>query len=56
MQIYPGIVSLVANLLVAIVVTMIVRAFKVPDGPDSTHGEDYHVDEDDADLRPIGAH
>src|SRR3954462_6633723 len=34
--IYPGIVSLLVNLLVVVVITLILRAMKVPDGVDPT--------------------
>ncbi len=52
-QIYVGIVALVANLLVVVVVTLILRAAKVRDGRDDTVGNDYHVDEGDAGLRKV---
>jgi len=55
-QIYVGFVALVANLLVALIVTLIVRRFNVSNGRDDTVGEDYHVDEHDEDLRPIAVH
>ncbi|NKQ58501.1 sodium:solute symporter [Amycolatopsis sp. K13G38] len=55
-QIYPGFVALVANLVVAVIVTVIARAFKVFNGLDETEGTDYHADEHDKDLRPIGVH
>jgi solute:Na+ symporter, SSS family len=55
-QIYVGFVALVANLLVAIVVTLVIRRLKVREGTDETTAADYHVDEHDEDLRPIAAH
>jgi SSS family solute:Na+ symporter len=55
-QIYVGFVALVANLLVAVIVTVIVRRMNVSNGEDSTNDEDYHVDEHDENLRPIAAH
>src|ERR1700712_454393 len=55
-QIYVGIVALAANLVVAVVVTAILRAAKVPDGRDTTRGRDYHADEGDAKLREIAVH
>ncbi|GAA5157586.1 MULTISPECIES: monocarboxylate uptake permease MctP [Amycolatopsis] len=55
-QIYPGFVALVANLVVAVVVTVIARQLKIFNGTDDTEGTDYHADEHDEDLRPIGAH
>src|ERR1700712_1249108 len=54
-QIYVGIVALVANLIVVLVVTLVLRAMKVRDGADDTVGADYHVDEGDADLRQVAA-
>ncbi|PXY34716.1 sodium:solute symporter [Prauserella coralliicola] len=54
-QIYVGIVALVANLLVAVVVTVIARRLRVFNGTDTTVDADYHVDEHDKDLRPIAA-
>ncbi len=55
-QIYVGFVALIANLLVAVVVTLIIRRTNTSNGTDDTTGEDYHVDEHDKDLRPIAAH
>jgi SSS family solute:Na+ symporter len=55
-QIYVGIVALAANLIVAVVVTAILRAAKVKDGRDSTRGRDYHADEGDPKLREIAVH
>jgi SSS family solute:Na+ symporter len=54
--IYVGILSLVANLVVAVIVTFVARRMKVSNGLDETNGTDYHVDEDDKDLREIGVH
>jgi len=56
LQIYVGIVALVANLLVALVVTWILKATKTEDGVDETKGKDYHTDEGDKDLRAIAVH
>jgi SSS family solute:Na+ symporter len=55
-QVYPGFVALIANLVVAIVVTYFARRAKVFNGTDDTNPEDYHVDEHDKDLRPVGSH
>jgi SSS family solute:Na+ symporter len=55
-QIYVGFVALVANLLVALVVTLVIRRMNVSNGDDDTTGEDYHVDEHDENLRPIAVH
>jgi solute:Na+ symporter, SSS family len=54
-QIYVGFVALLANLLVAVVGTVIVRRFNVSNGQDATRDADYHVDEGDKELRPIAA-
>jgi SSS family solute:Na+ symporter len=55
-QIYVGIVALAANLIVAVVVTIILRAAGVKDGRDLTRGRDYHADEGDTKLRAIAVH
>ncbi|MBB4904413.1 monocarboxylate uptake permease MctP [Actinophytocola algeriensis] len=56
-QIYVGFVALIANLLVAVIVTLIIRRMKnVSNGDDDTMGDDYHVDEHDENLRPIAVH
>ncbi|GGL87675.1 monocarboxylate uptake permease MctP [Nakamurella endophytica] len=55
-QIYVGIVALVANLLVAVVVSAILRAAHVRDGRDVTSGADYHADEGDPGLRGVAEH
>ncbi|MTD12705.1 sodium:solute symporter [Nakamurella sp. YIM 132087] len=52
-QIYVGIVALVANMVVAVVVTVVLRAMKAREGRDLTRGEDFHVDEGDAGLREV---
>ena len=54
-QIYVGFVALVGNLLVALVVTLVIRRMNFSNGVDETTGEDYHADEHDEDLRPIAA-
>ncbi|WP_206784346.1 monocarboxylate uptake permease MctP [Amycolatopsis sp. MtRt-6] len=55
-QIYVGFVALIGNLVVAAIVTVIARKMKVFNGTDDTEPEDYHADEHDKDLRPIGVH
>jgi SSS family solute:Na+ symporter len=55
-QIYVGFVALIANLVVAAIVTVIARRMKIFNGTDDTNAEDYHADENDKDLRPIGVH
>lgn len=55
-QIYVGFVALIANLVVVVIGTVIARRMKVFNGTDDTNAEDYHADENDKDLRPIGVH
>jgi len=42
--IYAGFLAVIVNLLVAVVVTLVLRAMKVADGPDQTEHSDYFVD------------
>ncbi|WP_414936686.1 monocarboxylate uptake permease MctP [Amycolatopsis sp. cmx-11-51] len=56
LQIYVGFVALAANLLVAVIFTVVARQMKVFNGTDDTAAEDYHADEHDKDLREIGVH
>ncbi|RSM84083.1 sodium:solute symporter [Amycolatopsis sp. WAC 01375] len=56
LQIYVGFVALAANLLIAVIFTLIARQLKVFNGTDDTEAEDYHADEHDKDLREIGVH
>jgi SSS family solute:Na+ symporter len=48
--IYVGFVAVVLNLLVAVVVTLILRAMKTAEGVDGTEPDDYFADEGDARL------
>ncbi|HVV23215.1 MAG TPA: sodium:solute symporter, partial [Pseudonocardiaceae bacterium] len=55
-QIYVGIVALIANLVVAVVGTLIARAVRASSGADETHGADYHADAaPEAELTPVNA-
>jgi solute:Na+ symporter, SSS family len=54
-QIYVGFVALVVNLVVAVVVTVALRAGKVAEGVDATHPADYHADEGSDRIRPVAA-
>jgi solute:Na+ symporter, SSS family len=45
--IYVGFVAVIVNLLVAVIVTLILRAAKTPDGVDGTTQDDYFADEGD---------
>jgi SSS family solute:Na+ symporter len=47
LTIYAGFVAVVLNLVVTIIVTLIARAAKLPDGPDATQHSDYFADEGD---------
>jgi len=52
-QIYVGFVALVLNLLVAAILTPILRARRLPEGADATSPADYHADEGSQELRPV---
>jgi SSS family solute:Na+ symporter len=54
-QIYVGIVALIANLIVAVVVTLILRAVKAREGVDETISSDYQAEEGDPVRTPGGA-
>jgi SSS family solute:Na+ symporter len=57
LQIYVGVVALLANLVVAVVITAIVRQFRVFNGLDQTNPIDYHADEEDAQAPAVaGVH
>jgi solute:Na+ symporter, SSS family len=45
----------VINLVVAVLVTLAVRAGHVAEGADATHPADYHADEGSERLRPVAA-
>jgi SSS family solute:Na+ symporter len=51
--IYPGIVSLIVNLLVVVIVTLILRAMKVADGVDGTAETDYTAEREDPTVRDL---
>lgn len=55
-QIYVGVVALAANLIVAIVVTVVMRQLKMYNGTDQTNPEDYHTDEGSEKLREVAVH
>jgi solute:Na+ symporter, SSS family len=48
--IYAGFIAVLVNLLVAVVVTVVLRAMKKPDGVDGTTDDDYFADEGDPRL------
>jgi SSS family solute:Na+ symporter len=52
-SIYAGFVALAVNLLVAVVVTLVLRAAKVPDGVDATAPTHYLRDRDDPGVHDL---
>jgi len=48
--IYTGFLAVIANLIVAVIVTLIARAAKIRDGVDATVASDYFADEGDPKL------
>jgi len=48
--IYVGFVAVLVNLLVAVIVTVLLRAMKTPEGTDGTSPDDYFADEGDPKL------
>ena len=55
-QMYVGIIALVANLLVAAIGTLIARQVRAFNGLDKTNPADYHVDEDDKRFTQAARH
>jgi solute:Na+ symporter, SSS family len=53
--VYTGILALLANLVVAVVGTVVLRALRAPAGDDATVAGDYLVDSGDAGVRPVPA-
>jgi SSS family solute:Na+ symporter len=53
MQIYVGFVALISNLIVAVLVTVVLRRLRVFNGTDQTNPADYHEDEDSPRLKPV---
>jgi len=52
---YTGFIAVALNLIVAVVLTFILRAAKTPDGVDETSDDDYLADEGDPRVEPIPA-
>ncbi len=44
MQIYAGLIALAGNLVVAALVTVVLRKMQVSNGTDKTNAQDYHVE------------
>jgi solute:Na+ symporter, SSS family len=55
LQIYVGFVALTLNLVVAVLVTLVLRARGVAEGTDGTSPADYHADEGSDRLKPVAA-
>jgi SSS family solute:Na+ symporter len=51
--VYAGVLALLVNLVVAVVVTVILRAMKVPDGVDGTAETDYTAEREDPTVRDL---
>jgi len=51
--IYAGFVAVIVNLLVAAIVTAVVRRTGTPDGADATSHDDYVADRGDEDVRDL---
>ncbi|MFY9807038.1 MAG: sodium:solute symporter, partial [Pseudonocardiaceae bacterium] len=52
-QIYVGFVALIGNLVVAILVTIVLRQLRVANGTDQTTPQDYLEDEGSPNLKPV---
>jgi SSS family solute:Na+ symporter len=53
MQIYVGFVALIGNLVVAVLVTIVLRRMRVFNGTDETNPADYYEDEGSKRLKPV---
>jgi solute:Na+ symporter, SSS family len=53
LTIYPGLVSVVINILVVVLVTVILRAMRVPEGVDGTAETDYTAEREDPTFRDL---
>jgi SSS family solute:Na+ symporter len=53
--VYTGILALIANLIVVIVGTLLLKAFRAPERPDATVAQDYEVEAGDAGVEPLPA-
>jgi len=53
LTIYPGLVAVLVNVLVVVVITLILRAMKVPDGVDGTAETDYTAEREDPTVRDL---
>jgi solute:Na+ symporter, SSS family len=53
--VYSGILALIANLVVVVVGTLILRAVHAPEKPDTTRDADYHLEAGDPGVEPLPA-
>jgi SSS family solute:Na+ symporter len=51
--IYPGLVAVVVNILVVVLVTLVLRAMRVPEGVDGTADTDYTAEREDPTFRSL---
>ena len=51
--VYIGLTGLVINLVVAALLTLLFRAFKVPEGPDETRPHEFVADPEPATAEPV---
>jgi SSS family solute:Na+ symporter len=54
-SVYTGILALIANLAVAIVGTLVLKAVRAPQPPDTTQAEDYEVEAGEPGVEPLPA-
>src|SRR5262249_1936298 len=52
-KVYIGLTALLLNLVVAVLLTLLFRAMRLPEGVDATTPDDYYADEGDPRLRPV---
>jgi SSS family solute:Na+ symporter len=53
--VYSGIIALIANLIVVVVGTLVLRAGGAPEPPDSTRSRDYELEAGDPGIKPTPA-
>jgi len=51
--VYSGLLALIANLVVVVVGTLVLRAIRAPEPPDSTRAEDYELEAGDPGIKPL---
>jgi len=54
-SIYAGFLAIVANLLVCVIATLVLRALKAPEGEDRTQPDEYFADRDDPRVHDLPA-